>query len=173
VVEDRVDGIDRYRGTINASVFFAIALFAWTHLTTTVFAQDQKATDQELKAGYCLGYFKARSESRRSYCAGRDGTPAACPSNLAQQQDEQVKRITLYLAAKDFPNGAAIAAVQGTNDWHQCIQGLATSEMQSCAASCFARSSKAADDISRCTKMCQPETCTRGATCETMDYLPY
>jgi hypothetical protein len=151
----------------------AIAMLAWTQPITVVVAQDQKPTDQELKAGYCLGYLKAQSENRRSICAGLEGTAQACPSTLAQREDERLRRITLYLAAKGFPNGAAIAAAQGTNDLHRCLQGLAAPEMQACMVSCYARSSKTPDDISRCSKTCLPDTCTRSDACETMDYLPY
>jgi hypothetical protein len=149
----------------------AIALFAW--LPSAVSAQEQTPSDRELKAGYCLGWFRARSQDRNTYCAGAVGTPLACPSDLVQQQDDELKRVTLYLMAKGLPGGAIIAAGQGARDWKQCFQTLQAPQTQSCSDTCFARSLRRPDDVSRCIEACKPDVCKRGGACDTMDYLPY
>jgi hypothetical protein len=149
--------------------FLAIAMFAWAQSTATPCAQEQRRpTDQELKAGYCLGWFEAQAEALRSYCA----TATACPPQHIQKQAEKQKRVAVYLAAKGFPDGAVPTASQGANDYNRCTQALGSDEAMACNASCVSRTLKDPDYLRRCAKTCNPDVCARGEACEKMDYLP-
>jgi hypothetical protein len=177
----------------------ALTLFIVSPPMTAV-GQQQPLTDNELRASYCLGYFKGQldlQEQMLSYAChdGDEAAITACRSRVTGGHtipaEDRYRRTLSYLTAKGIwfgNNNSGFMAVEGKQDLQRCVAEAQTPESLECfkesAASCGsplpeknmseAKQLNRAEAWSRCiSQRCDSQTCRKAKTCESMDFLPY
>lgn len=140
--------------------------------------QDQeRLTDNEVRAAYCFGYLKAGQQSLQGLCQNLPPPSAQECSAGEQEQNAKTQRILGYLVTKGIflsPGtndiGAMIAVAQGRADFQSCINWSKTSESTACSAKCVGPD---ASKSMACLDACMPALCRKGAACANLTYLPY
>ena len=147
-----------------------------------VFAQpyQERLSDNELRAAYCLGYFKAGQQQLQNVCQNPTAPMAQACVASEQEQNARTQRVLGYLAAKGViltpgPNGldAMVAVAQGRADFQSCVNWSKTPEASACATKCLGLP---ADEAMKCmngVNGCLPALCRKAATCVNLSYLPY
>lgn len=134
--------------------------------------QQPQLIDQEVKASYCLGYFKADHEMRQRLCQkSQDTSKVVALCALGAQSDAKMQRITDYLAANGFltRHDATSAAIQGRNDYRECVSWAKSQAAADCAEKCPQQSLQ---QHLLCVSACKPVACRQVEMCEILDYLP-
>jgi len=137
----------------------------------------ERLTDNELKAAYCLGFFKAGQQKLQNLC--QNPTPSMAQACAASEQEQTAKtqRLLGYLVAKGIilspgPNGldAMGAVAQGRVDFQTCTNWSETPEATACMNKC---PRQPASKWSACLVACSPTLCRKAATCNNLSFLPY
>jgi len=144
-------------------------------------------TDNDRKASYCLGYFKAQASARRDamqqLCHGGSAQETeACTKSFAPAaaaQDEKLQKVSAYLSAKTALSSDS-AGAQGGDDFEECKAwslssgtGGGRDVQNSCAASSRTPDGRISPDaFTACLHDREPPVCLRAQSCESMDYLP-
>lgn len=143
--------------------------------------QDQeRLTDNEVRAAYCFGYLKAGQQSLQGVCQTLPPPIAQECSAGEQEQNSKTQRILGYLLTKDIflsPGtnatndvGATVAVAQGRADFQSCIDWSKTPKGLACSDKC---AEPDAGKSMACLDACMPTLCRKGAACADLTYLPY
>lgn len=144
------------------------------------FAQQNQTqlTDNDLKAAYCLGYFKVQTEILQRGCQGsQDRALTQACAEVNAEQTAKMRRVLGYLVAKGIlfnagpaGRGAMVAVAQGESDMNNCFGTNAAQAAMTCETSCV----RHGRSVSDCFAACYPALCQKAPqTCESLDYLPY
>src|SRR5579859_5756206 len=141
-------------------------------------AQNDGLSDTDMKALYCLGAIKAKTELVGQWyqqtLSGLNSSTQGSPQHLAYQQSADAinktyrnleaakNRVFGYVLTKNLMNrpdgGFLIVAGQGENDIRACMSEATSENTTSCTNPCISRSNTQTYDVmTACSTECQPK----------------